>query len=333
MRPKISICIPTYNQKPEYLRQCVQSALQQRYDSLEVVVSENHSSNEAPVVLSEFEDPRLKLVKPPVHLNMAGNFAFCFSQSTGEYLNFLSSDDLLHPDFCMRMAAILDGHPNVAFAHAAVGRINSEGRVIGYEKSIDPSFIRSGLKEFQRYIWGHRNVFIAALTRRTAFEEAGGVVSEELELVGDWYLSLRLLLLGDVAYCSDVLAYYRDWSNPRWHIQFRQWVRNVRVLYEKLESSDMIVRIDGGLDTLYKARKRYAVVMAESIPTSDLSPTELAQAVQDIRLFNDSFAVRARLFLVRAGLGPLFWARKRVREWLRQHVKSFLYPRPLSDEV
>ena len=332
MRPKISICIPTYNQKPEWLRECIQSALQQRYDPLEVVVSENHSTNDAPTVLSEFKDPRLRLVKPPAHLSMAGNGIFCASQSTGEYLNFLSSDDLLHPDFCVRLAAILDGHPNVAFAHAAVGRISAEGRVIGYERSIHPSFIRSGLQELQRYIWGQRNVFIAVLIRRTALEEAGGM-AKDLETLGDWYLSLRLLLVGDVAYCSDVLAYYRDWSNPRWHRQFLAWVRDVRLLYETLESSDTVELIDGGIATLYKARKRYAVHIAEGIPTSDLSPTELAQAVQDIRLLDDSFAVRVRLHLVQAGLGPLFLARKRGRQWLHQRVKRVLYPRSLGDSA
>ena len=326
MRPKISICIPTYNQKPEYLRECIQSALRQRYEPLEVVVSENHSTNDVLAVLSDFKDVRLRVVRPPAHLTMAQNFAFCASQATGEYLNFLSSDDLLHPDFCHRMAELLDAYPNLAFAHAAVSLVNEEGRIIGYERSIHPSFLRSGREELQRYIWGQRNAFIAALVRRTAYEAVGGI-STDLDMVGDWYLSLRLLTVGDVAYCSDVLAYYREWSTAERRRRFVAQARDIRQLYERLEASDIVDLIDGGRETLHKARKRNAISLAENLPVSVLSPTELMQAIQEIRLLNDSVSVRARLFLARAGFEPLFLARRRMREWLRQHVKLFLYPR------
>lgn len=331
MRPKISICIPTYNQKPEYLRECVQSALQQRYDPLEVVVSENHSTNDAPVVLSDFEDTRLRVVKPPLHVSAVQNFAFCATQSTGEYLNFLSSDDLIHPDFSCRMAEILDAHPNLAFAHSAVARINEESKVVGYERSIHPSFLRSGVEELQRYVWGQRNVIIAALMRRTAYESAGGW--KGYDMVADWDLSIRLLSVGAVAYCSNVMAYYRDWSTPDRRRRFLPRVRDVRLLYERLESSGLVAQIDGGIGTLNKARRSNAIHMAESLPSSDLSPGELVEAVRGIKLLNDSFSVRARLSLVQAGLGPLFLARKRVREWLRQRVKSFLYPRSSGELV
>jgi len=325
VKPKISICIPTYNQKPEYLRVCVQSALKQSYDPIEVIVSENHSTNDAPAVLSEFKDPRLRVVKPPVHLSAVQNFAFCAAQSTGDYLNFLSSDDLLHPDFTYRMVEILDAHPNLAFAHSAVARINEKGQIHGYERSISPSFVRNGPQELQRYVWGQRNVIIAALIRRSAYEVAGGWTDPDL--VADWYLSLRLLTVGDVAYCSDVLAYYRDWLTPERRRRFLPWVRDMRLLYEKLESSEIVNLIDGGMDTLYKARRRHAVHMAAGLPISDLSPTELTQAIREIMLLNDSLAVRVRLRLVQAGLGPLFLARKRARWWIRQRIKSFLYPK------
>jgi glycosyltransferase involved in cell wall biosynthesis len=332
MRPKVSICIPTYNQKPEYLRECVQSALQQRYDPLEVVVSENHSTNEAPAVLSEFADARLRVVRPPTHLGMVSNFAFSASQATGDYLNFLSSDDLLHPDFSGRMAEMLEAHRNLAFAHSAVALIKKDGQVAGYERSIHPVFVRPGVQELQRYIWGQRNVFIAVLMRRTAYEAAGGWPTG-LDTVADWYLSLRLLAVGDVAHCSDVLACYRNWSNPRWCRQYLAWVREVRELYERIESSDMVALIDGKTATLHKARKRCAVHMVGSLAALDLPATELAQAVGEIVALSDSWAVRTRLSLVQAGLGPLFSARRRGQEWLRQHVKAFLYPRPSGDSA
>jgi len=299
------------------------------------VVSENHSTNDAPAVLSEFKDARLRIVKPAAHLSLNENFAFCFAQTTGEYIIFLNSDDLLHPDCCTHLAPFLNNHPKVAFAYAAVGLINAQGRLKGYyARSFRPSFIHSGLQEFQRYIWGQQNVFMAALIRRTAFEEVGGV-SKDVGMIGDWYLSMRLLLVGDVAYCSEVLGYYRDWNNPRWSAQFVQFVREVILLYERLESGYFveIEKIEGGSNALFKARKRYAISLAETVSNYDLSLDEMEEAVRAIRMLNNSVSVRIRLFLVQAGLGPVFSARRKGREWLRQNIKKLLFPRPSGGPI
>ena len=52
-RPTVSILIPTYNQRPDFLRATLRSVLAQTYTDFEVVVSDNHSTNEAPQVLAE----------------------------------------------------------------------------------------------------------------------------------------------------------------------------------------------------------------------------------------------------------------------------------------
>jgi len=328
VRPKISICIPTYNQKLEYLRECIQSALQQRYDPLEVVVSENHSTNDAPALLLDLKDARLRVVRPPVHLSAIQNFAFCAVQSTGEYVTFLGSDDVLDSDFCPRLAEILDAYPNVAFAHCACRRIDANGKIIGYERSIHPSFVRSGAQEIQRYVWGPRNVFIAALIRRTAYESAGGW-GADMEMASDWDLSLRLLTVGDVAYCSDVLASYRTWSTPERSMRMLAQIRDIRLLYERHELSGTFAEMSPRI--LLQARKQWAISFATGLAALRLSLDEKEQAVREIKLLSDSIAVQARLMLVmRMGMGPLFSNLREIRRWFRQHVKAFLYPQSQS---
>lgn len=328
MPAKISICIPTYNQRPEYLRQSVFSALSQEYQPLEIVVSDNHSEVEVASVLSDVHDDRLRIVKPPIHLGSHGgyeNFAFCASQSTGEYLNFLSSDDLLAPDFCMHMAMILESNSNLSFAHSAIARINGHGDIHGYERSIHRSFVRSGADELQRYIWGQRNVIIAALIRRNAYDAVGGWTGPAM--VTDWYLSMRLLTVGDVAYCSNVLAYYRDWSTPKRRSRFVSQVQDTASLYSILSDSSWTIRFQGGIKTVEQAKRHHAIRLAERIPVKDLSAEELDASVQGILALSDSFPVRARLFLVTKGAGPLFSAKHRAHNMLRQTVKRFLYPK------
>jgi hypothetical protein len=78
--------------------------------------------------------------------------------------------------------------------------------------------------------------------------------------------------------------------------------------------------------TLRKARQSWARNFATSFNIADLSEDELAEMVGEIQLLDNSLGVRARLLMMRAGLGPIFAGRQRVQGWLRQRVKALLYP-------
>jgi GT2 family glycosyltransferase len=276
-------------------------------------------------LLSEFQDKRLRRVAPPRHCGMSDNFAFCADQSMGEYLNFLPSDDFLLPGFCSRLVKILDEHVNIVFAHCACKLVDGNSRDVGFERSIHPSFIRSGVDELQRYVWGQRSVFTGTLIRRTAYEQVGGMAVVR-DMVGDWDLCLRLLRLGDVAYCSEVLAGYRWWSTPIRRKRFVAQVRDTRLLYDRLYKDGTAALLRGGTTTLGKARQSWARNFATGLPYAELSQKEWAELADEIKLVDDSFGVRARLFMMRGGFGPMFAARRKVQGWLRQRVKSVLYP-------
>src|SRR5713226_5637047 len=72
--PKVSICIPTYQQAP-YIRQAVESALSQEFDDFEVVISDDQSTDDVRSYLLSLNDGRLRIVRPRHHLTMAENWA------------------------------------------------------------------------------------------------------------------------------------------------------------------------------------------------------------------------------------------------------------------
>jgi len=95
LQPLVSIVIPVYNQKIQYLQEALESALNQTYTTIEVIVSDNHSTNDVPAYLASVEDDRLRVKKPEQFLPMAQNFQFAADQATGEFVVFLCSDDYL----------------------------------------------------------------------------------------------------------------------------------------------------------------------------------------------------------------------------------------------
>lgn len=321
--PRVSICIPTYNQA-QYLDICLNSALTQSLIDIEIVVSDNHSTDDTAAILQKHSDPRLKVVKPEKFLDMFDHFNFCVSKSSGKYFCILSSDDVLFPDFAKQHAMLLDNNENVVFSHTATEVIDKNGQTIGLEKSVYPSFIRSGMQEIRRYIYGPKCVLCSAMIRRRAFDEVGGF--SPYKIVGDWDLWLRLLQVGDVAYNDRVLCKYRVWNDQPGHRQARvlMHLEEVANLYSKCQ--DMVAdRCSELAKVLMAAREKHALSAITGLTGYDSSIRN--EAKKYILMVSPSWHVRYKLILFDLGLGPIWEEIGRFKSWLRPIVKGMLYPK------
>ena len=72
-----------------------QSVLAQTLDDLEVVVSDNQSTDDTRDVIAEFDDPRVRYVAPPEHLVLPDSWEFARQAGDGDLIMELSDDDAL----------------------------------------------------------------------------------------------------------------------------------------------------------------------------------------------------------------------------------------------
>jgi glycosyltransferase involved in cell wall biosynthesis len=102
--PLISILIPNYNYV-KYVATAVDSALAQTYPNVEVVVSDNCSTDGAWGLLNERygADPRVRLHQNEQNIGMARNFDRLMELARGRYVMCLSSDDFLLPPHLARL--------------------------------------------------------------------------------------------------------------------------------------------------------------------------------------------------------------------------------------
>ena len=123
--PLISVLIPNY-QYVKYVATAVDSALAQTYPNLEVVVSDNCSTDGAWELLNERygNDPRVRLYQNATNIGMARNFDRLLELARGRYLMCLSSDDFLFPPHLAQLEAGFARDPaldvvycNAYFAH------------------------------------------------------------------------------------------------------------------------------------------------------------------------------------------------------------------------
>ena len=99
---RVTIGIPTINRSDLALR-AIRSALAQTYSDIEVLVSDDASTDDTVERIREIHDPRLVLVEQKQRLGLVGNFDFCLRHATGEFFLLLGDDDVLLPTAIERL--------------------------------------------------------------------------------------------------------------------------------------------------------------------------------------------------------------------------------------
>jgi glycosyltransferase involved in cell wall biosynthesis len=125
--PLISICIPTYN-RASMLKRALQSALTQDYQNIEVVVSDNASTDGTQNIVHAFNDPRVRYYRNPYNVGALINFRRAvYDYAQGKYAIFLADDDYFLDCFYISKAVrLLEDNPHMVFVFSNWRAIKNE---------------------------------------------------------------------------------------------------------------------------------------------------------------------------------------------------------------
>lgn len=98
-KPLVSILIPVYNRE-DMLKRAVDAALNQTYDNIEVIISDNASTDNTWEVCLDYakKDKRVKVFRNEKNLGPVLNWKCCIDRATGELGKILFSDDAIFED-------------------------------------------------------------------------------------------------------------------------------------------------------------------------------------------------------------------------------------------
>jgi len=103
--PLVSVLIPAY--KSIFFEECLESALNQTYHNLEIIVSDDCPSFEIEDIVKTKEDPRIRYYRNIPAKGPALNYPEVFKLAKGEYIKFLNDDDILHQSCIEKMLPYL----------------------------------------------------------------------------------------------------------------------------------------------------------------------------------------------------------------------------------
>jgi glycosyltransferase involved in cell wall biosynthesis len=267
---KFSICIPNYNYE-RYLGRTIQSVLDQNYADLEIVVSDNASTDGSVALVRKLSDPRIRLHVNQCNIGFAGNLDQAARMASGDRLLTLSSDDLMGADALPtyeRLLRMLPDGGDRAIISSAVDQIDADDGLIAHLQLAPPPFLLpedrvpsleaatgvpvyrvTGPELLRRSILGMLNpVHFASTTYpRRLYEAVGGYGGSRLINPDKWF-HWRLLAVAEEAYFID-----RPLFCYRWHAsnQTSQQKRSGALKFlvdeycSSIELSDQILTVTG----------------------------------------------------------------------------------------
>lgn len=208
--PKVSVIIPAYN-SAHLVRYTVDSVLNQDYTDYEVIVVDDGSTDQTRQVLAGYGDRIRYIYQENKRHSGARNTGILAAR--GEYLAFVDSDDLWHPEKLRKQAAILDAHPEVVLVCTQARYVDMEGEPVKLRgKEIDGPPGKSVV--IRNYF---ADLFMgdvipgggsSSMARRQAVLEAG-MFDPAMDYAEEWDVWIRLAPLGLFAYVPEPLTLFR----------------------------------------------------------------------------------------------------------------------------
>ncbi len=222
--PLVSIGLPTYN-GARYIREALDSLVAQDYPSLEILVSDNASTDGTPAIVEEYaaRDARIRVFRQERNIGAPANFNFVFRETTGPLFMWAADDDRWEPSYVSECVAALLGSPSAVLACTRVVFLDPSGMPrAGVPPLIDNPDLSSPAVERRVHILLSRGGWytIYGVIRREA------LASTRLYLEGfgaDVVLTLELALLGPFVRVPEPLHQIRlfetrtDDDRGTWH--------------------------------------------------------------------------------------------------------------------
>lgn len=214
---KIDILVPCY-QYGHFLRECVNSILDQDLRDQRVLIIDNASTDNSAEVAQSLakKDSRVEVVIHKTNSGYHASYNEGIDWASSEYFLILDADDMLAPGALTRAISFLDQNPNVSFIHGAEPLLHVDGSIEYREprtKSADWQVLQGTAFILRFCREGRHSVAEPTVIRRTQYQKEAGYFRKELPFHPDIDMWLRLALLGDVGRTQHVQAIRRAHGN------------------------------------------------------------------------------------------------------------------------
>mgnify|MGYP000031678607 CR=1 FL=1 len=233
-RPLVTIGIPTYNRAETFLPISLGSALAQDYEPLEIIVSDNCSTDSTAEIVQSMSDSRVRYLQQPTNLGPLPNYQRCLDAASGSYFMLLQDDDQIDPDFVSTCMAAVDGRSDIGYIRTGTRVIDASGTVLAEHENRGQDHQH---EEALRAWFDGRSAyfFCSTLFNTEDLRDAGGFTGPTA-LAVDWLLYVQVGLDTTGVNVPDVKASFRKHGGELTFTSgIQTWTKDTRIVLDVLE--------------------------------------------------------------------------------------------------
>ena len=207
--PLVSVGIPTYN-RAESLKKTIASVINQTYSNLEIIISDNASTDSTQQVCEEFcqLDPRITYIRQPKNFGANNNFKFVLDQAEGEYFMWLGDDDQISNNFVEECLLFLIQNSDFQLCCGHAKYIsNSEKMRMGEEINLENEDFRLRVTNYFNVVQYNGSFY--GIYRRFLLLNLREILGQNI-FAGDWIFLACLSIMGKVKSIDTCYIFRKD---------------------------------------------------------------------------------------------------------------------------
>lgn len=200
--PDVTVVVPTRNRRP-LLARALRSVLRQEGVALRVVVVDDDSEDDTAGYLGSLGDARVDVVRNASPLGVAGARNAGLAAVASHWVAFVDDDDVWAPDRLAAQLEALATLPGAAWACAGSVVVDAGLRIVGAQRTPRSGSLPAALLRFNCIPGG-----ASGIVADTGLVRSVGGFDEELRILADWDLWIRLALAAPLASVERPLVGY-----------------------------------------------------------------------------------------------------------------------------
>ena len=208
--PKVSVLMPVYKTKEKYLREAIESILNQTFTDFEFLILDDCPDNDREKIVKSYKDKRIKYFQNERNLGITPSRNKLIDIAKGEYLAVFDHDDISLPERLEKEVAYLDEHPDVGVVSCVVKQM------VRKRLSKNPTDNHNIKLALMRTCAINHS---AAMIRKSVLIENNIRYEEEFSPSEDYALWCRLIPYTKFYNLPEILFHYRDHEDNTSHHQ------------------------------------------------------------------------------------------------------------------
>ena len=246
--PRVSVVMPVYNSE-KYVKDAIESILQQTYKDLEIIVINDCSKDKSAEVIKQIEDDRIVFVNNEENKGFLYGLNLGISLAKGEYIARLDDDDIAYPTRIEKQVKFLDQHKDVVLLGTGIDYLIDGKKEPTKEIPIKtPEQIKFSL------VFGNFFIAHSSFMMRKDVLIANHIQYEKYLQVPDHHMLMTIVKYGKLAALEEPLNAWRI------HAAQSTQVRTTRMKTDEADNARMEFLNDLEMDDEIKKGLKYGIL-------------------------------------------------------------------------